>query len=98
MEIIIICAQCSNEYKADASVRFWKCSHCGRESENGKYPFLTRKIAHAKAHRSEADWEAMFDELLSDARERVITLENKLRRLEAERAPPKRPGEAQPGP
>jgi len=85
MEIVIICAQCSNEYKAEASVRFWKCEHCGHEKENGLYPFLTRRVAHAKSHRSETNWEAMFDELLAAARERVLSLETRLRRLEADR-------------
>lgn len=75
MELIVICAQCSEEFNADGDERFWKCTGCGHEVENRKYPFLTRKIAHAKAHRSETNWEAMFDELLADARAMVLDLE-----------------------
>ena len=85
MEIVIICGQCGGEYKAEASVRFWKCEHCSHEKENGLYPFLTRRVAHAKSHRDETNWEAMFDELLAEARERVLSLEGRLRRIEAGR-------------
>lgn len=85
MEIVVICGQCRNEYKVEASVRFWKCEHCGHEKENGLYPFLTRRVAHAKSHREDTNWEAMFDELLAEARERVISLESRLRKLEAAR-------------
>jgi hypothetical protein len=102
MEIVVICADCRNEYKAEAAVRFWKCEHCGHEKENGMYPFLTRRVAHAKSHRSETNWEAMFDELMAEARERVLTLEGRLRRLEAERrqkpgAGPEPPAAGDPG-
>jgi hypothetical protein len=85
MEIVVICGDCRSEYKAEASIRFWKCEHCGHEKENGMYPFLTRRVAHAKSHRSDTDWEAMFDELLVEARGRVLSLESRLRRLEAQR-------------
>jgi DNA-directed RNA polymerase subunit RPC12/RpoP len=93
MELIVICAQCSEEFKADGDERFWKCSGCGHEVENMKYPFLTRKIAHAKAHRSETNWEAMFDELLADARTKVLDLEARAKRgaLAAEKTGGRKP-------
>lgn len=49
-----------------------------------KYPFLNRRIAHAKSHRSETPWEEMFDELMADARERVLALESRVHQLEEE--------------
>lgn len=91
MELIVICAQCSQEFKADGDQRFWKCARCGHEVENMKYPFLTRKIAHAKAHRSETNWEALFDELLADARAKVLNLEARAARESPDRAKPRRP-------
>ncbi len=94
MEIIIICGDCRNEYKAEASVRFWKCEHCGHEKENNLYPFLTRRVAHAKSHREETNWEGMFDELLAEARDRVLSLEGRLRRLDAKRADSRSGGNA----
>lgn len=84
MDLVVVCASCSKEFNASGDERFWKCAHCGHEIENKKYPFLTRKLAHAKSHRSEADWETMFDELLSEAREKVISLEAQVRRLSEE--------------
>lgn len=85
MELMVICAQCSEEFNADGDQRFWKCTGCGHKVENMKYPFLTRKIAHAKAHRSETNWEAMFDELLADARAKVLDLEARARARRAGR-------------
>jgi len=84
MDLLVVCASCSKEFKASGDERYWKCPNCGHEVENKKYPFLTRKIAHAKSHRSEAEWETMFDELLLTAREKVIELEARVRALEEE--------------
>ena len=84
MDLLVVCAACQTEFKASGDERFWKCPKCGRDVENQKYPFLTRKIAHAKSHRKEANWETLFDELLSNAREKVIDLEGRVRRLEEE--------------
>ncbi len=94
MQLQIICAQCSTEFGVSADLPSWACSSCGHEIENVRYPFLSMRVAHAKAHRSEADWEAMFDEVLQAAHEKVLELEARLGRLEAENrrlkgAPPK---------
>jgi uncharacterized Zn finger protein len=84
MDLLVVCAQCSTEFKVSGDEPVWKCTKCGHLVENRKYPFLTRKIAHAKSQRAETDWEAMFDELLADARQRVLTLEARVAKLEEE--------------
>lgn len=84
MEMIVICAECQAEYKVSADEPRWKCEACGHEAENTRYPFLTRRVAHAKSHRSETNWEEMFDEVLSAAHEKVAALESRLAKLEAE--------------
>lgn len=94
MDLQVVCAKCSAEFTASGDEPRWACSSCGREIENVRYPFLTRRVAHAKAHRSETDWEAMFDEVLAAAHAKVLALEASLARLEAENrrlkgAPPK---------
>ena len=84
MELIVICAECSAENKVSADEPRWTCESCGHEVENKRYPFLTRRVAHAKAHRSETNWEEMFDEVLAAAHEKVMALESRVARLESE--------------
>lgn len=84
MDLVVICAECSTEYKASGDDAVWTCTACGHEAENKKYPFLTRRVAHAKSHRSETNWEEMFDEVLAAAHERVLVLERKVEKLEGE--------------
>lgn len=84
MELIIVCADCRTEHKASGDEPWWECPSCGRKSENKRYPFLTRRVAHAKANRAEANWEEMFDEVLAAAHEKVMALEARVAKLEAE--------------
>ena len=84
MELIVICADCRSEYKANADLPTWECTSCGRTTENKRYPFLTRRVAHAKANRAETNWEEMFDEVVAQGHEKVTALEARLARLEAE--------------
>ena len=84
MDLQVVCANCSAEFTASAEDPKWACPSCGHEIENVRYPFLTRRVAHAKAHRGETDWEAMFDEVLAAAHGKVIALEARLDRLESE--------------
>jgi hypothetical protein len=84
MELIVICADCRSEYTANGDLPMWECTSCGRKTENTRYPLLTRRVAHAKATRSETNWEEMFDEILAAAHEKVLTLEARVAKLEAE--------------
>jgi PHP family Zn ribbon phosphoesterase len=84
MDMIVICAKCQSEYKVSADEPRWKCESCGHEVENTRYPFLTRRVAHAKSHRAETNWEEMFDEVLAAAHEKVLALESRVSKLEAE--------------
>lgn len=84
MEILIVCAGCHAEYKALADNLMWACTSCGREIENKNYPFLTRRVAHAKSHRDETQWQEMFDEVLAAAHEKVVALESRVAKLEEE--------------
>jgi tRNA(Ile2) C34 agmatinyltransferase TiaS len=84
MEMIVICAKCQSEYKVSADEPRWKCKSCGHEAENRRYPFLTRRVAHAKSQPSETNWQEMFDEVLDAAHERVLDLEGRIAKLEAE--------------
>lgn len=84
MDLMIICADCRNEYKANGDAPTWECPSCGRKSENKRYPFLTRRVANAKASRAEANWEEMFDEVLAAAHEKVLALEARVAKLEEE--------------
>jgi hypothetical protein len=84
MELIVVCADCRTEYKADGDAPAWECPSCGRKSENMRYPFLTRRVAHAKSSRAETNWEEMFDEVLASAHDRVVALEARVARLEEE--------------
>ncbi len=85
MDLQIVCAQCGTEFTASADEATWACSSCGHEIANVRYPFLTRRVADAKAHRSETDWEGMFDEVLKAAHEKVLALEARVARLEADK-------------
>ena len=84
MELIVICADCRTEYKADGDQPKWECPSCGRRSENKRYPFLTRRVANAKANRAETHWEEMFDEVLAAAHDKVVGLEARVAKLEEE--------------
>lgn len=93
MDLTIICAQCRSEYTVSGDAPFWECASCGRKTENTRYPFLTRRVAHAKSNRAETDWEAMFDEVLAAAHEKVVALEARVSKLEAENDRLRRPPE-----
>lgn len=84
MELIVICAECKAEYKVSGDEPRWTCQSCGHEVENKRYPFLTRRVAHAKSHRAETNWEEMFDEVLEAAHEKVLALESRVSKLESE--------------
>lgn len=84
MDLQIVCANCAAEFTASADEPRWVCTSCSHEIDNVRYPFLTRRVAHAKAHRLETDWEAMFDEVLKEAHEKVVALEGRLESLEKE--------------
>ncbi len=84
MDLVVVCADCRAEYKASGDLPRWKCTSCGHEAENKRYPFLTRRVAHAKSHREETNWEEMFDEVLSAAHEKVLALEARIAKLEEE--------------
>lgn len=84
LDLQIVCAKCSAEFTALADDPKWACPTCAHEIENVRYPFLTRRVAHAKAHRKETDWETMFDEVLAAAHEKVLALEARIHRLESE--------------
>ena len=103
MELQVVCAQCGEEFKANGDEPKWPCTACGHEVDNIRYPFLTRRVAHAKANRSETDWEGMFDEVLAAAHEKVLALEVRLAKLEAENRklkakPPASQGSSSPAP
>lgn len=84
MDLLVICADCSAEYKASGDDGVWTCTACGHKAENRKYPFLTRRVAHAKSHRADTNWEEMFDEVISAAHEKVVSLEARVGKLEEE--------------
>jgi hypothetical protein len=84
MELLIVCADCRTEFKADGDRPHWECTACGRKSENKRYPFLTRRVAHAKSNRAEANWEEMFDEVMAAAHDKVLALEARVAKLEEE--------------
>jgi protein-arginine kinase activator protein McsA len=89
MDLVVICADCRAEFKASGDLARWKCTSCGREAENKQYPFLTRRVAHAKSHRGETNWEEMFDEVLAAAHEKVLALEARIAKLEGEQGRPR---------
>lgn len=74
MKMRVVCGdpECRKEFPVSSEDPFWECPSCGRKIENRKYPFLTAKLMQASIDGENADWKALFVDLMEQTRMEIV--------------------------